>query len=173
LCAHANEASSKKSSTDRARWQRFHPESDKDRETWQRNSGCARAHQQPHSKENRRGTILEGFNFDELAALAKNDPEAFEQRRQEMIDALFASIEARSDDPQFIHRLRGLQFRIDMERRRSRTSMRALLRIYSMMWDSFIELNDLLQRISRPMAALPGPAAPHSAQVIPFQPAAG
>jgi hypothetical protein len=151
---------------------RIFPELDEDRETWQHKWGCARARQQPHSKENRRGTILEGFNFDELAALAKNDPAAFEQRRQELIDALFASIEARIDDPHFLQRLRGLQFRIDMERQRSRTSMRALLRIYSMMWDSFMELNDLLQRISGPMPALPGPAVLRSAQVIPFKPAA-
>jgi hypothetical protein len=117
--------------------------------------------------------ILETFNFDELAELAKNDPAAFERRRKEMIDGLFASIEARNDDPQFLQRLRGLQFRIDMERERSRTSMRALLRIYSMMWDSFIELNALLQRVSQPMHALPAPAAvpaaQRNAQVLPFK----
>lgn len=116
---------------------------------------------------------METFNFDELAALAKNDPAAFERRRQEMIDGLFASIEARNDDPEFMQRLRGLQFRIDLERQRSRTSMRALLRIYSMMWDSFIELNDLLQRVSSPHSVLPQKAAKQSAQIIPFKPVAG
>jgi hypothetical protein len=121
-------------------------------------------------KKTTRGTLLESFDFDELAALAKNDPAAFELRRQAMIDGLFASIEARSDDPQFLQRLRGLQFRIDMERQRSHTSMRALLRIYSMMWDSFIELNDLLQRISGPLPATRTPTVRRSAQVIPFKP---
>jgi hypothetical protein len=114
---------------------------------------------------------LETFDFEELATLAKSDPAAFELRRRELIDGLFASIEARNDDPQFMQRLRGLQFRIDMERERSRTSMRALLRIYSMMWDSFIELNDLLQRVSSPLPALPKPAtATRSAEIIPFKP---
>ena len=115
---------------------------------------------------------METFDFDELAALAKNDPLAFEARRRAMIDGLFASIEARSDDPHFIQRLRGLQFRIDMERRRSRTSMRALLRIYSMMWDSFVELNSLLQRVSSPNAPAGAPAVVRNAQIIPFKPAA-
>jgi hypothetical protein len=118
--------------------------------------------------------ILETFDFDELAALAKNDPTAFEERRRQMIDGLFASIEARNDDPQFLQRLRGLQFRIDMERQRSPTSMRALLRIYSMMWDSFVQMNDLLQRVSAPQSALPAPAAapPLNAKIIPFKPTA-
>ena len=117
---------------------------------------------------------METFDFDELAALAKNDPAAFEARRRQMIDGLFASIEARNDDPQFLQRLRGLQFRIDMERQRSRTSMRALLRIYSMMWDSFVEMNDLLQRVSSPNAPLaaPVPALVRNAKIIPFKPAA-
>jgi hypothetical protein len=113
---------------------------------------------------------LETFDFDEMAALAKNDPAAFEERRRELIEQMFAGIEARNEDPQFVRRLRGLQFRIDMERQRSRTSMRALLRIYSMMWDSFIELNDLLQRLSKPGAltqpAAALPAGSVSAQII-------
>lgn len=77
--------------------------------------------------------VSSSIDFDEWAALARNDPDAFEARRLALIEDYLN---------QFSHteqqRLRGLQFRIDMERRRARTPMAACLRLSGMMWDSLV-----------------------------------
>lgn len=72
------------------------------------------------------------FDFDEWQLLAMQDPDAFEQRRQDCITDLIE----RAPLPRQ-RRLRGLQFRIDMERRRARTPLGACIKISAMMWDSF------------------------------------
>jgi len=68
--------------------------------------------------------------------------------------------------------MRGLQNRIDMERLRARTAMKACLRISSMMWDSFLEcqmmLNIFVYRNPSDAIKLLQPA--HRAKIIPFQP---
>jgi len=73
------------------------------------------------------------IDFDEWAALARTDPRAFEARRLALIEQYLK---------QFPHaeqqRLRGIQFRIDMERRRARTPMAACVRLSGMMWDSLV-----------------------------------
>jgi len=61
--------------------------------------------------------------------LSKSDPELFEQKRQEAIDEV---INNAAPDNQ--HRLRQLQWRIDMERRRAKNPMDSCVRIYDMMW---------------------------------------
>jgi hypothetical protein len=83
----------------------------------------------------------QAFDFDAWAALAQNDPAAFELRRQQAIEAL---IQAAS--PAHQRRLRGLQFRIDMERMRSKSPMAACLRLYQMTMDSFY--NGLLPQLN-------------------------
>lgn len=120
--------------------------------------------------------VMEQFDFDAMARLAKSDPEAFEARRREMLEALFARIGKRSRNTQTEARLRGLQFRVDMERRRAATPMQSLLRIYSMMWDSFIDLNHELQSVTSPASnagkpvkiSRPHPGPKQSAQIIGF-----
>lgn len=72
------------------------------------------------------------FDFDEWALLASKDPEAFEQRR---IDYIESFIKQHNDSQQ--RRLRGLQFRIDMERQRARSPMGACIKISNMMWETF------------------------------------
>jgi len=69
------------------------------------------------------------FVFDEWMALAENNPEAFEFVRQRMIES-YISDSKESD------RLKRLQWRIDAERRRSKTPMSACVRISTMMLDS-------------------------------------
>ena len=69
------------------------------------------------------------FVFDEWKELAETNPEAFEFTRQRMIESLIA--EAKASD-----RLKRLQWRIDVERQRSKTPMSACVRISSMMLDS-------------------------------------
>lgn len=75
----------------------------------------------------------EPFNFDEWLELANRDPEGFEQRRQAVIENYLNSLPLSKQ-----RRMRGLQFRIDMERRRARTSMGACIKLSSMMWDALL-----------------------------------
>jgi hypothetical protein len=79
------------------------------------------------------------FDFDEWKSLAETDPAAFEQRRQAVIESFLGSAPTKNRT-----RLRGLQWRVDMERHRSRNPMQSFLRIYSMMWDSVCGENGLL-----------------------------
>jgi hypothetical protein len=71
------------------------------------------------------------FDFDQWAALARDDPAGFERQRRARVDALILRAL-----PEQRRRLRGLQFRIDMERRRARTPMAACVRLQSLMWDT-------------------------------------
>jgi hypothetical protein len=109
------------------------------------------------------------FDFDEWAALAQSDPQAFESRRLALIEdylGQFPSPEQR--------RLRGLQFRIDMERRRARTPMAACLRLSAMMWDSLLGAHGLKQALDAmlPQTTASPPTQPEfrraPARVIPF-----
>lgn len=78
-------------------------------------------------------------SFDELARLAKDEPEQFEALREQLIES---TITGASADHQ--RRLRGLQFQVDMERRRSRTPMAACVSISKMMHDSLYTLGQTL-----------------------------
>ena len=110
------------------------------------------------------------FDFDEWSRLAKTDPAAFEARRLALIEDYLGQF-----PPLDQRRLRGLQFRIDMERRRARTPMAACLRLSSMMWDSLLGQRGLKHAIDRLLcSSKPGahsasrlPAA--SAQILPFR----
>ena len=83
------------------------------------------------------------FDFDRWAALAQADPEAFEAWRQALIEE---AIEAAPPDCR--QRMRGLQFRIDLERRRARTPLKACLRLSSLMWQSVMGENGLLDALN-------------------------
>lgn len=72
----------------------------------------------------------EQFDFDSLAQLAQSDPEAFEAKRLALIGKL---IEGAPQELQ--QRLRGFQWRIDMERQRCSNPLQACIRISNMMWD--------------------------------------
>lgn len=105
------------------------------------------------------------FDFDEWVELASTDQDSFEQRRNAMIEDLITQ----AKEP-IRRRLRGLQFRIDLERHRARTPMQACLKISSMMWDSLLDDNGLkaaLESLSR--ADSDFPKYQFSAKVIPFR----
>ncbi len=82
-------------------------------------------------------SVLPGkdFDFDEWMTLNQEDPEAFEQRRREMIDQLIQSA-----PQQHQRRLRGLDFQVSMERRRAQTPMDSCIRLSRLMWESFADL---------------------------------
>ncbi|MEX0729575.1 MAG: DUF3135 domain-containing protein [Aquisalimonadaceae bacterium] len=79
------------------------------------------------------------IDFDEWCRLAKDNPTAFEQRRRQLLEfAIRTAPIARQQ------RLRGLQWRIDHERRRAATPLAACLRISRMMWNAVQGENGLL-----------------------------
>jgi hypothetical protein len=106
------------------------------------------------------------FDFEAWARLARENPEAFERAREQEIRKL---IDAR---PDLQHRLEGLQFRIDAERKLARTPLKACLRLSALMWSSFYDLKDQLDGLAAGAASRGGaPAAqlPREADVIPLR----
>lgn len=105
------------------------------------------------------------FDFAEYAEIARTDPQGFERLRQRMIDELIEQAPAARQP-----RLRGLQFQIDMTRRRAKTPYAACVGISRMMWDAFDgQLRPALQQILTGEANESEPDAVfESAQVIPF-----
>jgi len=81
-------------------------------------------------------------SWQELAQLARDDPQAFEALRTELIETTILRAPERLQ-----LRLRQLQFRIDGVRRLARTPLGALLKMQAMMWDSFLCLNEALQQL--------------------------
>ncbi len=111
------------------------------------------------------------FDFDEWSQLAKTDPAAFEARRLALIETYLHRL-----PPPGQRRLRGLQFRIDMERRRARTPMAACLRLSAMMWDSLLgrrglksALDTLLGYTDPKSAAARSRLAGPGARILPFR----
>lgn len=85
-----------------------------------------------------------GFDFDYWKKLAKHNPELFERKRREALDAVINSAPSRMQQ-----RLRGLQWRVDMERERSKNPMSSCLRVYNMMWDSVYAKGGLLHSMDK------------------------
>ena len=75
--------------------------------------------------------------FDTLVDMARNDPDRLESLRRSLTDAVIA--EASCEDTR--RRLQGLQFRVDMERRRAATPLAATIRISEMMARSLADLH--------------------------------
>jgi Protein of unknown function (DUF3135) len=86
---------------------------------------------------NRNRTLPE---FSVLLALARSDPRALERLRERLTNDVIRH--ARS--PALRRRLRGLKFRIDMERRRARDPLQACIRLSAMMHRSFADLHAVL-----------------------------
>lgn len=110
--------------------------------------------------------MTEIFDFDEWSTLANTSPKEFEDRRHLAIEKVIAS-------GTNVRRLRGLQCRIDLERRRARTPLKACIRLSAMMWDSFLdcrdELNQFARITSKPSCARSAASHPAGeAKIIPF-----
>jgi len=71
------------------------------------------------------------FDFEEWASLAKTDPQAFEARREAAIAQLIDGA-----SPRMQTRLRGLQWRIDMDRSRASNPLSSCMQIFNKMWAS-------------------------------------
>ena len=70
--------------------------------------------------------------FEVLVDMARTDPQGLETLRRSLTDAVIAA--AGSDSTR--RRLKGLQFRVDLERQRAATPLAATIRISEMMCHS-------------------------------------
>ena len=103
------------------------------------------------------------LDFDAMSSIARDDPVEFERLRQEAIDQFIESAPQERRK-----RLRGLQWRIDLERR-GRSPLSACLRISRMMWDHLLGTNGLLGQQSRLLFnESPQQVSTASAKIIPF-----
>jgi hypothetical protein len=75
--------------------------------------------------------------FETLVDMARNDPEGLETLRRSLTDAVIAGASSESTR----RRLQGLQFRVDLERRRAGTPLAAAIRISEMMCHSLASLH--------------------------------
>lgn len=91
------------------------------------------------------------FDFQQWAALAKADPEAFEARRAQEIEDFIAAAA-----PHHQARLRGLQWQVDLLRSRARNPLSACVQIFNQMWDSVYGERGLLDALR----AIDGPPLP-------------
>ena len=74
-------------------------------------------------------------SFDNLKAMAENEPQHLEALLSDEVQKIIDSREGPAK-----RRLQGLQFQIDAQKQMAKNPMDALLRIYSMMQDSVVEL---------------------------------
>jgi hypothetical protein len=93
--------------------------------------------------------------FEVLVDMARNDPQGLETLRRSMTDAVIAA----ASNETTRRRLQGLQFRVDMERRRATTPLAATIRISEMMCRSLADLH-------RSMVAPEGRAGAEFANVV-------
>lgn len=108
------------------------------------------------------------YDFNRWSRLAGEDPEAFDRARIEAIEAVIAQA------PEELRpRLRALQCRIDLERRRAGNPLGACVRISAMMWDRFHHLRQALDDLRAPLSdhgALARRTETAAARVLPFPP---
>ncbi len=110
------------------------------------------------------------INFDEWVELYKRDPAAFEHRREALIQQ---TINSAPEEHQ--RRLNGLQFQVDMERRRSESPLQSCMQISSMMWEKFDDLRANLNQFQEHQehGTFPVPEVqqePQKATVLEFTP---
>ena len=84
-----------------------------------------------------------GIDFDTWSAVARTDPQTFEEMRLAAIQAAIDSAPEANRE-----RLRRLQWRIDQERRLARTPLAACVRISRMMWHRVLGPNGLHDRFA-------------------------
>lgn len=112
-------------------------------------------------------------SHEELSKLARDDPPAYEALRREIIEDFIDNAPDKLKP-----RLQGLQFRVDCLRRLSRSALGSTIRIYDLMWKSFVTLNYHWQEFVTPENPLPGGCSPegrrglpeHGARIFQFRP---
>jgi len=100
------------------------------------------------------------FDLNEWFKLAEEDIEAFEIERAKLIGQF---IESGCNK----RLLNGLQFRINMERRRAKNPLDACIRISQMMNEQFY--SEFCPTIKYLNKSKPAPTSNHTAKIIPFK----
>lgn len=112
-------------------------------------------------------------SHEELSKLARDDPPAYEALRREIIEDFIDNAPDKLKP-----RLQGLQFRIDSLRRLSRSALGSTIRIYDLMWKSFVTMNYQWQEFLHLEEPLTGPRSTEgnrglperSARILQFRP---
>jgi len=102
------------------------------------------------------------FDFDSWAALARENPQAFEKSRKEIIEQAISQASPRRQQ-----RLRCLQWQLDQIRNTSRTPLAACLCMQRMLWEKLAGdagLLACLQGTPRPLDA-----RRRTAKILPFR----
>lgn len=98
-------------------------------------------------------------DFDDLVELASSDPDRLETLRRLLIEDL---IEHAPDNQR--QRLKGLQFTIDMERRRAKNPVQCCVRMSQLMFDRVADLRESLLELN----GQPTPTRSEQGSVVPF-----
>lgn len=109
------------------------------------------------------------FDFDYWCRLAKENPDVFETTRKQELDKYISKL----GDTSTQERMKKLQWRIEMERQRSKNPMDSAIRIYDMMWETVGKNFELIQELAdefRPQGetAKTKTAERSQAKVLPF-----
>ncbi len=91
---------------------------------------------------NQNSTAKFEFDFDMWSQLAKENPEEFERKRRIAVNAVISNFPASMQN-----RLRGLQWRIDVEIQRSKNPLDSCIRINRMMIDKVYGPGGLLDSL--------------------------
>ncbi len=105
-----------------------------------------------------------GYDFDSMMNLAKNSPDEFELRRQQLINNFIAGL---PEDKR--HRMECLQWRIDRTREQAKTPLAACMALTEMMWESFEQLNTLFMEMRDSDNTVKLNAELPSADILPFK----
>ena len=108
-----------------------------------------------------------------LSRLAAESASDFEDLRRQLIEDFINAAPGRMQA-----RLRGLQFRVDGIRRLTHSSLGATVKIYTLMWNSFLDMDQQLREFVvltrmnsyRPVEVIAESQRRHSAKLIQFRP---
>lgn len=104
------------------------------------------------------------FDFDAWVELARENPQAFEEKRKHIIEA---AIQGAPEQKQ--QRLRCLQWKLDKIRETSRTPMMACLQINRLLWENVTGEHGLLNSLQQLQTGANGQPQPRpSAKIIPL-----
>ncbi len=102
--------------------------------------------------------------FEVLVDMARNDPHGLETLRRSLTESVIAA--AGSDSTR--RRLKGIQFRVDIERQRAATPLAATIRISEMMCRSLANLHASMVAPIDEHEIIELPLDPDNSNVIPF-----
>ena len=104
--------------------------------------------------------------FERLLDMARHDPQRLEALRHSLTSAVIDG--ARNESSR--RRLQGLQFRVDMERRRARTPFAATIRLSEMMCRSLADLHRSIVTVAPDSDGKENDQQPQAGRIIDFPP---